>query len=130
MTATIPIKNAAIPRMSSNKLLVYRPNYSDLHRSGLAGIFVNIENVFPCIAKTHYVPICSVFTSEEDGFRKGKQYIQLGDLGNNVKVFGKRIATYGLAVGGCSLLNERCLPSWVKSTVMCLLPRSSCQSKI
>ena len=129
VTATIPLRSATTPRTSTNKILAYRPKYSDLHRSSLAGIFVNIEKIFPCIAKTHYVPICSVFTSEEDGFRKGKQYIELGDRGNNVKVFGKNIATYGLAVSGCSQLNGNCLPKWVSSTVVCLLPRSSCQTK-
>ena len=129
VTATIPLQSGTTPRTSTNKILAYRPKYSDFHKSGLAGIFVNIEKIFPCIAMTKYVPICSIFTSEEDGFRKGKQYIELGDQGNNVKVFGKNTATYGLAVSGCSQLNQSCLPTWVSSTVMCLLPRSSCQTE-
>ena len=98
VTAVIPLQSGRKSLTSTNNILAYRPNYSD---SGLAGIFVNIEKIFPCIAKTNYVPICSIFTSEEDGFRKGKQYTELGDLGNNVKVFGKNIATYGLAISGC-----------------------------
>ena len=131
MTATVHLQSGTTPRTSTNEILAYRPKYSDFHRSGLAGIFVNIEKVFPCIAKTHYVPICSIFTSAEGGFRNGKQYIELGDPGNNIKVFGKDIATYGLAVSGCPQLDEYCLPTWlpVSSTVMCLLPQSSCQSK-
>ena len=131
MTAIIPLKSGYRSLTSSNNILAYRPNYSDYHGSGLAGIFVNIEKIFPCIANTNYVPICSIFTSEEDGFRKGKQYIELGDLGNNVKVFGKNIATYGLAISGCRKLcgTEGCFPRGATSTVVCLLPQSSCQTE-
>ena len=128
LTATIPLQSPTKSQTSSNNILAYRPAFSDFHHSHLAGIFVNIEKIFPCIAKTKYVPICSIFTSEEDGFRKGKPFIELGDLGNNVKVFGKYTATYGLAVSGCSELNSDCLPRWLTSTVVCLLPRSSCQN--
>ena len=131
LTAMIPLRSGWSSRTSTNNILAYRPRYSDVHRSGLAGIFVNIEKIFPCIAGTNYVPICSIFTSEEDGFRKGKQYIELGDLGNHVRVFGKNIATYGLAISGCPKLygTAGCFPRYVRSTVVCLLPRSSCQTE-
>ena len=131
VTAIIPLKSGSSSLTSTNNILAYRPKYSDYHSSGLAGIFVNIEKIFPCIAGTNYVPICSIFTSEEDGFRKGKQYIELGDLGNHVEVFGKNIATYGLAISGCPKLYGAwgCLPCYVTSTVVCLLPRSSCQTE-
>ena len=71
VTAVIPLRSGRKSLTSTNNILAYRPKYSDFHRSRLAGIFVNIEKIFPCIAKTNYVPICSIFTSEENGFRKG-----------------------------------------------------------
>ena len=88
---------------------------------------MNIENVFPCIAQIDsYVPVCKRFTKEEDGFMKGNTFVELGDIGNNVKIFGNRIATYGLAIAGCPQLTEDCLPRSVNTEVVCLLPRAQC----
>ena len=112
---------------TSDGILAYRPNYADYHSSGLAGIFVNIEEVFPCTAEIeNYTPVCSKATREEDGFMKGRSIIELGDMGNDVKVFGDGISTYGLAIQDCSELNSDCLPKYYNTEVVCFLPRAHC----
>ena len=98
--AQVTISDSSRPRTSSNNLLAYRPRYNDLQRSDLAGVFINLEGVFPCLAPlTNYNPICRVFTEEEDGFRDGKALIDCGDIGNNLRVFSSssNILTYGIA---------------------------------
>ena len=112
----------------TSELLAYRPNYEDYHDSGLAGIFVNIKKVFPCTEGiVNYGQICSTFATEEDGFRKGKAYIELGDNGYQNELFwGKMVSVYGLAVQGCQQLNSDCLPTYVQTEVVCLLPRTEC----
>lgn len=47
-----------------------------------------------------YEPVCSTFSQEEDGFRKGKAFIQAGDVGNNMQVFDEE-SVYALAVQDC-----------------------------
>ena len=114
-------------KSQTSDVLAYRPNYEDLHDSGLAGIFVNIKKVFTCTEEIdEYAPICSTFTKEEDGFRKGKSYVELGDIGNNVKVFGNGVSVYALAVQGCKELTADCLQIYQQSEVVCLLPREQC----
>ena len=127
--ATISLRNPSRGATSSNKILAYRPKYKDYHNSRLAGIFVNIKKVFPCLNKIKgsYPPSCTTVTDEEDGFNKGKAIIELGDIGNNVKVFStKSIPTYALAVQGCPKLTTRCLPLYFEIKVMCFLPRTVC----
>lgn len=110
----------------TGKVLAYRPKYNDYHKSYLAGLFVNLEKLFPCIASSSYAPVCSRFTYEEDGFFKGKSILQASDGGNNFKVFGNSIATYGMAISGCPVINGKdgCLPTYAETTITCLLPRS------
>ena len=126
--ASISLRDPSKSVTTENNLLAYRPNYGDFHNSGLGAIFVNIEGVFPSIAGTSFPPICSLFTREEDGFRKGQQFVELGDARINgpSKIFGNGISTYGLAVQGCPELNKECLPTYFESEVVCLLPRSEC----
>ena len=84
---TISLTNPADPQDST--LLAYRPKYSDLHNSDLAALFIKIQEVFPCTQKiTKYEPVCSTFSREEDGFRKGKAFIQAGDIGNKKSSMG------------------------------------------
>ena len=123
VTATISLNSAT--KTTANSLLAYRPDYS----LG-AGIFVNIEQIFPCVANMDYVPTCSIFTGEEGELRKGKQFIELGGRGKDVNyVFDKDSATYGLVVTDCACPNfpQDCFPPRITSRVVCLLPRSSCQ---
>ena len=109
------------------------PEFKDRHDSGLAGIFINIEGIFPCTAdlskgKILKGPSCKLFTSEEDGFNGGRAIIELGDVGNIEleKVFGSKVAMYGLAFSGCPTITSECFPRWFQSEILCALPRSIC----
>lgn len=65
---------------SSNNLLAYYPNYRDAHRSGLAAMFINMPVAFPCLeGVSSYLPVCKVFTYEDDGFRGGRAIIEVGN---------------------------------------------------
>ena len=116
----------------TNNLLAYRPRYNDVHRSGLGAIFINIEGVFPCVAPLSYVPICSTFTTEEDGFRSGKAIIDAADSGNNFQIFNTttNIATYGIAFQQCPEFNDSCFPSFLSLTIACYLPRAACSETV
>ena len=123
---SISLDDPSAPQTST--LLAYRPQYEDFHDSGLAGLFVKIEDVFPC-TQTYfdYEPVCSVFTREEDGFRKGKRIIKAADIGNNINVFSNGAsfgneAVFALAVEDCPEMNEDCLHSWAQFEIVCMLP--------
>ena len=127
--AQVTISDSSLAQTSSNNLLAYRPRYNDEHSSNLAGVFINLEGVFPCLAPlTNYYPICRVFTEEEDGFRDGKALIDSGDIGNNLRVFSSssNILTYGIAIQECPEFNTTCFPEYHSFTVACYLPRSAC----
>lgn len=113
---------------SSNNILAYRPRYSDYHSSGLAAIFVNIKKVFTCLAllDTSFSPSCTIITHEDNGFRNGRPYIELGDSGDDVRVFGSNTPTYGFALHDCPEVNTPCVTPQLNVTVMCFLPRSVC----
>ena len=132
-TSEISIQDPAKSAISSDNLLAYYPEFADRHNSGLAGIFVNVEGIFPCMAKLHEDktlrgPSCKLFTSEEDGFNDGKAIIELGDVGNGElqEVFGSEVILYGLAISGCPTLTPECLPEYYQNEIMCMLPRSIC----
>ena len=110
----------------TSTLLAYRPNYNDRHESGLAGLFVNIQEVFPCTsATTGYEPVCNIFTREEDGFRKGNAWIQAGDIGNHIRVFGHKLV-WGVAVQNCPEFTPECFSNSLQIEVVCMLPRCEC----
>jgi len=46
--------------------------FIEFHQSGLAGVFLNFEKIFPCASGQF--PICRTFTYEEDGFKNGKYF--------------------------------------------------------
>ena len=120
---SISLSDPSIEQTST--LLAYRPEYPDYHSSGLAGLFVNIKEVFPCTQKIdQYEPVCKTFSREEDGFRKGKAFIEAGDIGNNLKVFDDSV--YALAVQDCPEMDGSCLPTYLQVEVVCLLPRCEC----
>jgi hypothetical protein len=125
--ATISSFNPSNSATASN-LLAYRPRYVDLHTSGLAGLFVNLEGVFPCIVGTpEYHPVCKLFTYEEDGFRNGRAAIDAADIGNNFNIFsGGNQATFGFAFTGCPTFTNDCFPSFSQYSIVCLLPRDRC----
>ena len=132
-TSEISIQDPAESAISSDNLLAYYPKFADRHNSDLAGIFVNVEGIFPCMAKLREEtslrgPPCKLFTSEEDGFNGGKAIIELGDVGNLElkKVFGSKVMLYGLAISGCPTLTPECLPEYYQNEIMCMLPRSIC----
>ena len=120
--ATLTNFNPATSSTSSNNLLAYRPNYNDHHSSGLAAFFVNIEQVFPCNPSA----TCSLFTHEEDGFRNGRAVINAADGGNDFRVFGQGITTFGFAFSGCSQMTTSCFAISTEYTIVCLLPRNRC----
>ena len=127
--AQVTISDSSRAQTSPNNLLAYRPRYHDPHNSNLAGVFINLEGVFPCLAPlTNYQPICRVFTEEEDGFRGGKALIDSADFGNSVRVFSSssNILTYGIAIQQCPEFNTACFPEYHSFTVACYLPRSAC----
>ena len=127
--AIVSLSNASQAVTSSNNLLAYRPRFADAHNSNLAGVFINMEGVFPCLQSlSNYNPICQVFTGEEDGFRGGRALIDAGDIGNNFHVFNStsQISTYGFAIQECPEFNITCFPSNHEFTVACYLPRTTC----
>ena len=129
LLAQIFITNSSQAATSSNNLLAYRPRFNDYHNTNLAGAFVNIEGVYPCLAQlSNYYPICRVFTEEEDGFRNGKAVIDTADIGNNIRVFSSssNILTYGLAIQDCPEFNANCFPTYHSFTIACYLPRAAC----
>ena len=127
--AQVTISDSSQPQTSSNNLLAYRPRYNDYHSTNLAGVFINLEGVFPCLAPpTNYNPICHVFTDEEDGFRGGRALIDAGDSGGDFRVFSSssNILTYGIAIQECVEFNTTCFPGYHSFSVVCYLPRSVC----
>ena len=127
--AQITISDSSQPQTSTNNLLAYRPRFDDHHDSNLAGVFINLEGVFPCLAPfTNYYPICQVFTEEEDGFRNGRALIGAADNGNNFRVFSSssNLLTYGIAIQQCPEFNTTCFPTYHSFSVACYLPRSAC----
>ena len=127
--ADITISSSSQPVTSSNNLLAYRPRFDDTHDSNLAGIFINLEGVFPCLESlSSYYPICRVFTQEEDGFRNGRAMIDAGDIGNNFRVFSSssNILTYGIAIQECPEFTTSCFPAYHSLSVACYLPRGLC----
>ena len=130
MWLQISIAYPSQPSTSTDNTFAYRPNFADYHQSGLAGVFLNLENIFPCISGEY--PICRMFTYEEDGFNKGKgkAIIEAADSGNNFSVFSctEDILTYGFAFQGCSQLNglDGCLRKYFQRSITCQLPRESC----
>ena len=121
--------SGASPVTTSNNFFAYRPRFQDRQNSNLAAFFINLEAVFPCLAPlTNYYPICRVYTDEDDGFRNGRDLIDTGDIGNDLRVFSttEAILTYGVAVQGCDTLHRGCWSDWTSIAVVCLLPRGPC----
>jgi hypothetical protein len=129
LLSNISISNLNLPSTSPNNLLAYRPRYPEGHSSNLAGIFINLPGVYPCLKSTPtYAPICHILTEEEDGFRNGKAVIDAGDSGNAFRVFSStsNIVTYGMAIQDCPEFTVSCFPSYYTFTVACYLPRATC----
>ena len=127
--AAISLSNPSQAVTSSNNLLAYRPRFADAHNSNLAGVFINMEGMFPCLQSlSNYVPICQVFSDEEDSFRGGKALIGAGDGGNHLRVFSTTsdILTYGVAVQDCPEFNATCFPIRLSFNIACYLPRAVC----
>ena len=110
----------------TSSILAYRPRYNGFHQTRLGAVFLNLERLFPCAGKTGLVPVCRRFTQEEDGFFKGRTITEAADIGNNMRIFGRDIKTYGFVFERCSILSGRvsCLPNHFQTVVTCFLPRS------
>ena len=121
---TITIGNGQTPTTST--ILAYRPRYNGYHHTRRGAVFLNLESLFPCAGKTDLVPVCRRFTQEEDGFLRGKSIIDAADEGNNMKIFGTNIKTYGFVFQGCSYLNgnNACLPTFFQTVITCYVPRA------
>ena len=134
LTTSTPLANVSISNpseavTSSNNLLAYRPRFSDIHNSNLAAIFINVEGVFPCIQSlSGYLPICSTYTEEDDGFRGGKALLSSADIGNQFRIFSSSddILSYGVAIQDCPEFTNECFPSYHSFTIICYLPRAAC----
>ena len=127
--ASVSLTDPSQAVTSPNNLLSYQPRFADRQNSGLAGIFINMEGVFPCLQSlSDYVPICQVFSDEEDGFRGGKALIGAGDIGNHFRVFSSTsdILTYGVAIQDCPEWTTSCFPIQHSFNVACYLPRTTC----
>ena len=127
--AALSLSNPSQAVTSSNNLLAYQPRFADTHNSNLAGVFINMEGVFPCLQLlSDYYPKCQVFSEEEDGFRGGRALIGASDYGNNIRVFSStsEISTYGFAIQECPEFNTSCFPTYHELTVACYLPRAAC----
>ncbi len=125
VTAEVSLADPSQDRTSTNNLLAYRPHYNDYHQSGLAAVFINLSDLFPCTASEQ--PRCYRATWEEDGFNKGKAILKAGDIGNNFNVWpnGQK-RTYGFVIEGCEELNTQCLPSYYQISIICHLSRPLC----
>lgn len=127
--ASFNLGNGAAARTSGNNRFAYRPRFQDRQNSNLAGIFINLEAVFPCLAPlTNYYPICRSYTDEDDGFRGGRALIDTADIGNDLRVFSttNSILTYGFAIQGCATLTTGCWAHYTSVSVVCMLPRGAC----
>ena len=126
--AEVDVSDSSLAQTSSNNFLAYRPRYD---YANLAGIFINLEGVFPCLAPLiDYHPICRAFTDEQDSFGDGRALIECGDIGNHIQVFSysNNILTYGIAIQQCPEFNAACFPDYFSFTVACYLPRSACSA--
>ena len=92
---------------------------------------MNLEKIFPCGSTGDKTPLCSVFTYDEDGFRKGKAIIEAQDNGYAIRVFSstQHIKTYGFAFEGCGELNglDGCMPTYFNMAITCQLARIACK---
>lgn len=122
---SIPDTNNAYT--SSNNMVAYRPRYNDAHNSNMAILFINLQALFPCLSGANFHPACSLFTSEEDGFRGGRSIIQAADIGNNFRIFSSstNFETFGFGVSGCTTFTTSCV-NVLELELVCLLPRSRC----
>jgi hypothetical protein len=121
---SISLSNPSSSQTST--LIAYRPNYNDYHNSGLGAVFFNIQKIFTCTSGIRdYEPVCSVFTREEEGFRKGNAFIAAADIGNNMDIFGGN-SVVAVAIQNCSEFTTDCFSSYLQSEVVCMLPRDSC----
>ena len=110
----------------TSTILAYKPQYNDFHGTKLTTLFVNIKEVFPCLnALTYYEPVCSIFTREEDGFRKGRAFIEAGDSRNDFKIFSGKPA-WGITVQDCPEFINNCFSHWLQFEVVCMLPQPQC----
>jgi len=131
MITEISIADPSQPSTSTDNTLAYRPDFADYHQSGLAGVFLNLEKLFPCASMDDKYPLCSTFTFEEDGFKNGKAIIETEDVGNNLSVFSstEEIKTYGFAFQGCGQLDglDGCMPISIHMAITCQLSRKTCE---
>lgn len=124
----LTVPNTSNEYTSADNIIAYRPHYNDTHNSNLAVLFFNLEAVFPCLRGHDRMPICSLFTFEEDGFLKGRPIIQAGDGGNSFSIFNSysNVKIFGFGFAGCDTFNYRCVPRSIELSLVCLLPRSVC----
>ena len=123
---TLPVTRSGAA-YSPKRMMYYAPRYRDHHKSNLAIVAFNMEKIFPCLAGKGVLPMCRMYTAEEDGFMKGRSIIEAADIGNNLKMFNKPV--YAFAVRGCrKLTSQSCMPNWWQKTITCLLPRMYCSS--
>ena len=120
--------NSSVSNISNN-LLAYAPNFRDAHRSGIAALMINMVEAFPCInSLSSYLPVCKVFTYEDDGFRGGRAIIEASDSGNSFRsIFtGTLKGVFAFGFANCTELNLDCFPRFVEYVVSCYLPRNVC----
>ena len=133
--ATISISDPSSAQISDNEFLAYIPRYEDAYGSNLAGIFINLEKVYPCIADImNWRPECIVLSNNEPGFRNGKAILEIGNYGKRLDIFGDRTSVFGIAIQDCPEITDECFTpsmpngafSELQIKVMCFLPSDEC----
>jgi hypothetical protein len=133
--AAVSLTNPSQAMTSSNNLLAYRPRLADYHNSNLAGVFINMEGVFPCLQSlsSYHIPSAKSFPTRRTVLEVERLGLVLsGDIGNHFHVFSTNsdnnniILTYGVAVQDCPELNTTCFPTCHNFIIACYLPRAAC----
>ena len=124
----LSIPNVNLPGTSTDNAIAYRPYFNDVHNSNLAIVFLNLEAAFPCLRDTDVMPVCNLFTLEEDGFLGGRSLVQAADLGNDFRIFSNSrfVKTFGFGFTGCRTFATSCVPVSFERSLVCLLPRNVC----
>ena len=121
--ASLSLSNPSQAATSTNNLLAYRPRHAN---GNLAGAFINMIGVFPCLQSSGYAPICQVFSEEEDTFRGGRALIGAADVNSYVFSSTNYRMVYGVAIQNCSEWTTDCFPLYHSFVVACYLPRATC----
>ena len=115
--------------ISNDNIIAYRPAYSDVHRSNLGTVFVNLGRIYPCIGNYRHIS-CKLFPNEDDGFRGGRAILEAIDYNSGI-FSGPGTESYGFAFAGCNQITSNCIRSThpMNFFLVCILPSSRCSEQ-